>query len=101
MPSPCSNGSRPSWNAIPGQLLRAAIELAKDWRTDRYLRKLEALMAVADKDVSLLLTGTGDVLEPEGRHHCDRLGRQLRALRGAGADRRGGASMPRRSPASR
>ncbi len=50
----------------PGQLLRAAIELAKDWRTDRYLRKLEALMAVADKDVSLLLSGTGDGLEPEG-----------------------------------
>jgi ATP-dependent HslUV protease subunit HslV len=50
----------------PGQLLRAAIELEKDWRTDRYLRKLEALMAVADKDVSLLLSGTGDVLEPEG-----------------------------------
>ena len=50
----------------PGQLLRAAIELAKDWRTDRYLRKLEAMMAVADKDVSLLLSGTGDVLEPEG-----------------------------------
>ena len=50
----------------PGQLLRAAIEHAKDWRTDRYLRKLEALMAVADKDVSLLLSGTGDVLEPEG-----------------------------------
>ena len=50
----------------PGQLLRAAIELAKDWRTDRYLRRLEAMMAVADKDVSLLLSGTGDVLEPEG-----------------------------------
>ena len=50
----------------PGQLLRACIELAKDWRTDRYLRRLEAMMAVADKDVSLLLTGTGDVLEPEG-----------------------------------
>jgi ATP-dependent HslUV protease subunit HslV len=50
----------------PGQLLRASIELAKDWRTDRYLRRLEALMAVADKDVSLLLSGTGDVLEPEG-----------------------------------
>src|SRR3954468_6659998 len=49
----------------PGQLLRAAIELAKEWRTDRYLRRLEALMAVADKDVSLLLSGTGDVLEPE------------------------------------
>src|SRR3954447_13362228 len=49
----------------PGQLLRAAIELAKDWRTDRYLRRLEAMMAVADKDVSLILSGTGDVLEPE------------------------------------
>ena len=50
----------------PGQLMRAAVELAKDWRTDRYLRRLEAMMAVADKDVSLLLSGTGDVLEPEG-----------------------------------
>ncbi len=50
----------------PGQLLRACIELAKDWRTDRYLRRLEALMAVADKDVSLMLSGSGDVLEPEG-----------------------------------
>ena len=49
----------------PGQLLRAAVELAKDWRTDRYLRRLEAMMIVADADVSLVLTGTGDVLEPE------------------------------------
>ncbi len=49
----------------PGQLLRAAVELAKDWRTDRYLRRLEAMMAVADKEVSLILSGTGDVLEPE------------------------------------
>jgi ATP-dependent HslUV protease, peptidase subunit HslV len=49
----------------PGQLTRACVELAKDWRTDRYLRKLEAMMAVADKDTSLILTGTGDVLEPE------------------------------------
>ncbi len=49
----------------PGQLTRAAVEMAKDWRTDRYLRRLEAMMAVADKDVSLVLTGTGDVLEPE------------------------------------
>jgi ATP-dependent HslUV protease subunit HslV len=49
----------------PGQLLRAAVELAKDWRTDRYLRRLEAMMIVADKDVSLVLTGNGDVLEPE------------------------------------
>jgi len=49
----------------PGQLTRAAVELAKDWRTDRYLRRLEAMMIVADKEVSLILTGTGDVLEPE------------------------------------
>jgi ATP-dependent HslUV protease subunit HslV len=49
----------------PGQLTRACVELAKDWRTDRYLRRLEAMMIVADKDVTLVLTGTGDVLEPE------------------------------------
>jgi len=48
----------------PGQLMRACVELAKDWRTDRYLRRLEAMMAVADAEVSLVLTGTGDVLEP-------------------------------------
>src|SRR5262252_6656364 len=50
----------------PNQLARACVELAKDWRTDRYLRRLEAMMAVADKEVSLLLSGSGDVLEPEG-----------------------------------
>jgi ATP-dependent HslUV protease subunit HslV len=49
----------------PGQLLRAAVELAKDWRTDRYLRRLEAMMLVADKTSALVITGTGDVLEPE------------------------------------
>ena len=49
----------------PGQLERACVELAKDWRTDRYLRRLEAMMAVADADHSFTLTGTGDVLEPE------------------------------------
>ncbi len=49
----------------PGQLTRACVELAKDWRMDRYLRRLEAMMAVADAQVSLVLTGTGDVLEPE------------------------------------
>ena len=48
-----------------GQLTRACVELAKDWRTDRYLRRLEAMMAVADANVSLVLTGTGDVLESE------------------------------------
>ncbi len=49
----------------PGQLARACVELAKDWRTDRYLRRLEAMLAVADAEVSLLVSGTGDVLEPE------------------------------------
>jgi ATP-dependent HslUV protease subunit HslV len=48
-----------------GQLMRAAVELAKDWRTDKYLRNLEALMIVADADAMLILTGNGDVLEPE------------------------------------
>jgi ATP-dependent HslUV protease subunit HslV len=48
----------------PGQLMRACVELAKDWRTDRYLRRLEAMMAVADAEVSLVVTGNGDVLEP-------------------------------------
>ncbi len=50
----------------PGQLTRACVELTKDWRTDRYLRRLEAMMLVADREVSLLLSGAGDVLEPEG-----------------------------------
>ncbi|SOC84048.1 HslV component of HslUV peptidase. Threonine peptidase. MEROPS family T01B [Ensifer adhaerens] len=49
----------------PGQLMRAAVELAKDWRTDKYLRNLEAMMLVADKDITLAVTGNGDVLEPE------------------------------------
>ena len=49
-----------------GQLMRAAVELAKDWRTDKFLRNLEAMMIVADADVLLILTGNGDVLEPEG-----------------------------------
>jgi ATP-dependent HslUV protease subunit HslV len=50
---------------FPSQLTRACVEMAKDWRTDRYLRRLEAMMIVADRHVSLVLTGTGDVLEPE------------------------------------
>tara|TARA_B110000014_G_scaffold243756_1_gene214357 strand:- start:325 stop:894 length:570 start_codon:yes stop_codon:yes gene_type:complete len=49
-----------------GNLTRAAVELAKDWRTDKYLRRLEALMAIADKEQSFIISGTGDVLEPEG-----------------------------------
>ena len=56
----------------PGQLTRAAVELAKDWRTDRYLRRLEAMMIVADRETTLVLTGTGDVLEPE--HHVMGIG---------------------------
>ena len=56
----------------PSQLMRACVELAKDWRTDRYLRRLEAMMIVADKDTTLVLTGTGDVLEPE--HHVMGIG---------------------------
>ena len=51
---------------FPGNLSRSAIELAKDWRTDKYLRRLEALMAVGDKNNSYIISGTGDVLEPEG-----------------------------------
>ena len=49
-----------------GNLSRAAVELAKDWRTDKYLRRLEALMAIGDKENSFIISGTGDVLEPEG-----------------------------------
>jgi ATP-dependent HslUV protease subunit HslV len=48
-----------------GHLLRSAVELAKDWRTDRVLRRLEAMLAIADREASLIITGTGDVLEPE------------------------------------
>lgn len=50
----------------PGQLMRSCVELAKDWRTDRYLRRLEAMMIVADPSITLVLTGTGDVLDPDG-----------------------------------
>lgn len=53
----------------PGQLVRACVELAKDWRSDRYLRRLEAMMLVADRRNALVLTGTGDVLEPEASAH--------------------------------
>jgi ATP-dependent HslUV protease subunit HslV len=57
-----------------GQLARACVELAKDWRTDRYLRRLEAMMLVADKGSGFILTGTGDVLEPEGDEHGATMG---------------------------
>ena len=56
----------------PGQLTRSCVELAKDWRTDRFLRRLEAMMIVADRTTTLVLTGTGDVLEPE--HHVMGIG---------------------------
>ena len=69
----------------PGQLTRACVELAKDWRTDRFLRRLEAMMIVADREKTLVLTGTGDVLEPERDVDGHRLGRQLCARRRAGA----------------
>ena len=58
----------------PGQLVRACVELAKDWRTDRYLRRLEAMMLVADKTAALVLTGTGDVLEPESSDYGSVMG---------------------------
>jgi ATP-dependent HslUV protease subunit HslV len=64
-PSRCWSGSKRSSSNIPGQLMRAAVELAKDWRTDKYLRNLEAMMLVADKSITLAITGNGDVLEPE------------------------------------
>ena len=68
-----------------GQLMRACVELAKDWRTDRYLRRLEAMMAVADKSASLVLTGMGDVLEPDDGLIAIGSGRQFRVGRGARA----------------
>jgi len=64
-PLRCRAVWKASSSSYPGQLLRASVELAKDWRTDRYLRRLEAMMIVADANVSLVLTGTGDVLEPK------------------------------------
>jgi ATP-dependent HslUV protease, peptidase subunit HslV len=79
---------------FPGQLERACVDLAKDWRTDRYLRRLEAMMAVADKDRSFTLTGTGDVLEPEdgvigigsGGNYALAAARALMAVDGLSAD---------------
>jgi ATP-dependent HslUV protease, peptidase subunit HslV len=79
---------------FPGQLERACVELAKDWRTDRYLRRLEAMMAVADKDRSFTLTGTGDVLEPDdgvigigsGGNYALSAARALMAVEGLSAE---------------
>ena len=85
----------------PDQLMRAAVELAKDWRTDRYLRRLEAMMIVADKTDTLVLTGTGDVLTPDHGDHRHRLGRQLRATAPRWRSPKTPSSTPRRSPARR
>ncbi|MCC6716902.1 MAG: ATP-dependent protease subunit HslV [Acetobacteraceae bacterium] len=79
---------------FPSQLERACVELAKDWRTDRYLRRLEAMMAVADRDRSFTLTGNGDVLEPEdgviaigsGGNFALAAARALMAVDGLGAE---------------
>ncbi len=69
-----------------GNLNRSAVELAKDWRTDKMLRQLEALLVVADAQYTLMLSGTGDVIEPDEGIDDDRQRRQLCAGRGAGAD---------------
>ncbi len=79
---------------FPGQLERACVELAKDWRTDRYLRRLEAMMAVADRERSFTLTGNGDVLEPEdgviaigsGGNYALSAARALMTVDGLGAE---------------
>ncbi len=65
MRSPCSSCSRQKLDKHSNNLTRAAVELAKEWRTDRRLGRLEAMLAVADKDACLLISGNGDVLEPE------------------------------------
>ncbi|GAC1633907.1 MAG: hypothetical protein NVS9B10_29610 [Nevskia sp.] len=65
MRSRCSSASKASSKSIPGQLTRACVELAKDWRTDRYLRRLEALLLVVDAETTLMISGNGDVMEPE------------------------------------
>ena len=83
----------------PGQLARACVELAKDWRTDRYLRRLEAMLIVADKSSGFTLSGSGDVLGAGGGRirvgDGDRLGRQLRARRRPRADADGGSRRTR------
>ena len=90
-----------------GHLARSAVELAKDWRSDRILRRLEAMLAVADRSASFIITGTGDVLEPELGIVAIGSGRPLRAGGGARAARAHGTfaggdrqAEPRPSPAS-
>ena len=65
MPLPCLTTLKHKLEKHGGNLIRSAVELAKDWRTDRTLRRLEAMLIVADKTASFIITGTGDVLEPE------------------------------------
>ena len=82
-----------------GQLVRAAIELTKDWRTDRVLRRLEAMLAVADREASLIITGNGDVLEPEGGIAAIGSGGNyaLAAARGRWPPVNGGSAAPARA----
>ena len=81
-----------------GNLGRAAVELAKDWRTDKFLRHLEALLLVSDKEQTFLLSGQGDVIEPDGGHCSDRQRRPLCASCGAGAWRSTLSSRPGKLP---
>ncbi len=87
--------------SVNGNLRRAAVELAKDWRTDRMLRRLEALLIVADRESTLLISGQRRRDRARRRHHRDRLGRQLRARRRQGARQALDARRPRRSPRRR
>ncbi len=82
-------------------LTRAAVELAKDWRTDRFLRRLEALLIVADRERTLILTGSGDVLEPDGGAAAVGSGGKLRPGGRPGAARSIQRSRPARSPRRR
>ena len=75
MLSPCSSASKASWRSIPGQFARACVELAKDWRQDKYLRRLEAMMAVADKQIEFHPDRIGRRAGAGGRPHRHRLGR--------------------------
>ena len=71
----------------PGNLPRASVELAKDWRSDRVLRRLEALLVVADQDHTFLISGTGELIEPDDGVSGDRIGRQLCPRRRPGVAR--------------
>ena len=77
-----------------GNITRASVELAKDWRTDRMLRRLEALLLVADAEHTFILSGTGDVIEPDGGSGRHRLRRPLRGGRGQGAGQAYGPFRP-------